>query len=189
VARSVFSRSRTAFLLIDVINPFDFPGGRAFARRAIPSARRIARLRDRAHRAGVPVVYVNDNFGKWRSDFKAIVSACSQPDAPGAAIADLLKPTPDDFFVLKPHLSGFHDTPLDTLLQSGEVKTVVLAGYAADDCVQITAAEAHMRNYRVVVASDCVVSEREPDRRHALAKMRKFFDATVAPSPRVRLKR
>ncbi len=181
--------SRTALLLIDVINPFDFPGGGAFARRAVSSARRIARLRERAHRRGVPVVYVNDNFGKWRSDFKAIVSACSRPGAAGAAVARMLTPTPDDFFVLKPHLSGFHETPLDTLLQSGEVDTVVLTGFAADDCVEITAAEAHMRSYRVVVASDCVASERDGDRRHALSKMKKFFDAQITASPRVRLRR
>ena len=185
----MFPSSRTALLLIDVINPFDFPRGRAFARRALPSARKIGRLRERAHRVGVPVVYVNDNFGKWRSDFKAIVAACSQPDSPGAAIAELLRPGPDDFFVLKPHLSGFHETPLDLLLQTGEVETVVLTGYAADDCVQITAAEAHMRDYRVVVPSDCVASEQDSERRHALAKMKKFFDATVSTSGRIRLRR
>jgi nicotinamidase-related amidase len=189
VVRSVFPSAKTALLLIDVINPFDFPGGRAFARRALPSARKIARLRERAHRARVPVLYVNDNFGRWRSDFKAIVAACSERGAAGAAIAALLKPAPEDFFVLKPHLSGFHETPLDMLLKSGGVKTVVLTGYAADDCVQITAAEAHMRDYRVIVPSDCVASERDGERRHALAKMKKFFDATTAASARIRLRR
>jgi nicotinamidase-related amidase len=189
VARSVFPSASTALLLIDVINPFDFPGGRAFARRALSSARKIARLRERAHGAGVPVVYVNDNFGKWRSDFKAIVSACSAPGARGAVIAELLKPASNDFFVLKPHLSGFHETPLDMLLQSGDVKTVVLTGYAADDCVHITAAEAHMRDYRVVVPSDCVASEQDDERRHALAKMKKFFDANTSTSARIRLRR
>jgi len=116
VASSVFPSARTALLLIDVINLFDFPGGDAFARRWVPAARRIARLRGRAHRSGVPVVYVNDNFGRWRSDFQTLVSVCSEPERPGAAIAELLKPTPQDFFVLKPHLSGFRETPLHMLL-------------------------------------------------------------------------
>ena len=104
-------------------------------------------LRDRAHRAGVPVIYVNDNWGRWRSDFKAIVADCSKADRPGAPIAELLKPTLKDFFVLKPHLSGFHETPLDTLLQTGEVETLIITGFAADNCVLFTAAEAHMRDY------------------------------------------
>ena len=189
MAQSVFPKARTALLLVDVINLFDFPGGASFARRAIRPARNIARLRARAHRAGVPVVYVNDNFGRWRSDFNTLVAACRALGKPGAPIAELLTPTRRDFFVLKPHLSGFHETPLDMLLQSGEVQTVVLAGFAADNCVLFTAAEAHMRDYTVVVPSDCCGSEQDKERRHALGKMRKFFHANTAASPDIRLRR
>ena len=63
--RSHFPNARTALLLVDTINPFDFEGGAAFARRSIPVARAIARLRARATRASVPIIYVNDNLGKW----------------------------------------------------------------------------------------------------------------------------
>ena len=189
MARSVFPKARTALLLVDVINLFDFPGGAAFARRARGAARNIASLRDRAHKAKIPVIYVNDNWGRWRSDFKTIVADCSRPDRPGAPIAVLLTPERRDFFVLKPHLSGFHDTPLDTLLQAGDVRTVVVAGFAADNCVFFTAAEAHMRDYRVVVPSDCCASEQDGERRHVLGKMRKFLHADTSPSRRVRLRR
>ena len=189
MAQSVFPRARTALLLVDVINLFDFPGGEAFARRALRPARHIARLRDRAHGARIPVIHVNDNFGRWRSDFNTLVEACSEAGRPGAPIARLLAPTPSDFFVLKPHLSGFHETPLDMLLQSGDVRTVILTGFAADNCVLFTAAEAHMRDYDVVVPSDCCASEQDKERRHALAKMRKFFHARTAPSRELRLRR
>ncbi|RPI56845.1 MAG: cysteine hydrolase [Acidobacteria bacterium] len=189
MARSVFPKARTALLLVDVINLFDFPAGAAFARRALGPARNIARLRDRAHTAGVPVIYVNDNWGRWRSDFQTIVADCSERHRPGAPIAALLAPTTRDFFVLKPHLSGFHDTPLDTLLQAGEVQRVVIVGFAADNCVFFTAAEAHMRDYLVVVPGDCCASERDSERRHALGKMRKFLHADTSSSRRVRLRR
>ncbi len=189
MARSVFPKARTAILLVDVINLFDFPGGESFARRALRPARHIGRLRERAHRAGVPVIYVNDNWGRWRSDFRTIVADCSRPGRRGAAIAALLKPTPRDFFVLKPHLSGFHETPLDTLLQGGEVDTVVIAGFAADNCVFFTAAEAHMRDYAVVIPSDCCASERDRERVHVLSKMRKFLAADTRPSRGIRLRR
>jgi nicotinamidase-related amidase len=189
MAQSVFPKARTALLLVDVINLFDFPRGAALARRALGPARRILRLRDRAHDGGVPVIYVNDNWGRWRSDFKTIVADCSRPERRGAPIAELLEPTPRDFFVLKPHLSGFHETALDTLLQSGDVQTVVIVGFAADNCVFFTAAEAHMRDYKVVVPSDCCASELDAERRHALAKMRKFLDADTASSRRIRLRR
>ena len=186
---SVFPKARTALLLVDVINLFDFPRGAGLARRALQPARNIRRLRDRAHAGRIPVIYVNDNWGRWRSDFKSIVADCRRPERPGARIAGLLAPTPRDFFVLKPHLSGFHETPLDTLLQSGEVSTVVIAGFAADNCVFFTAAEAHMRDYKVVVPADCCASELDAERRHALAKMRKFLHADTASSRRIRLRR
>jgi len=184
-----FPHAKTALLLIDVINLFDFPGGAKFARRWLPCARRIAQLRERAHRSGIPVVYVNDNFGRWRSDFKTLVAVCSEPDRPGAPIATLLKPTTRDFFVLKPHLSGFHETPLDMLLQSGDVASVVLCGFAADACILFTAGDAHMLNYRVVVPSDCVAAERDVERRHVLARMRKFLEASTPTSSSLRLRR
>ena len=187
--RSVFPKARTAILLVDVINLFDFPGGESFARRSLRAARNIARLRDRAHRAGVPVIYVNDNWGRWRSDFRTIVADCRRPGQRGAAIATLLAPAARDFFVLKPHLSGFHDTPLDTLLQGGDVETVVIVGFAADNCVFFTAAEAHMRDYTVVVPSDCCASERDQERVRVLSKMRKFLAADTRPSGRIRLRR
>jgi nicotinamidase-related amidase len=145
------------------------------------AARRIARLRGRAHRSGVPVVYVNDNFGRWRSDFQTLVSVCSEPERP-ARPSRAPEAHPAGFFVLKPHLSGFRETPLHMLLQSGGVRTVILAGFAADNCVLFTAADAHMMDYRVVVPSDCVASEQDKERRHVLAKMRKFLDANTAPS-------
>jgi nicotinamidase-related amidase len=189
MAQSVFPKARTALLLVDVLNLFDFPRGAALARRALRPARRIRRLRDRAHTSGVPVIYVNDNWGRWRSDFKSIVADCSKPENAGAPIAKLLEPTPRDFFVLKPHLSGFHETPLDTLLQSGEVETVIVVGFAADNCVFFTAAEAHMRDYKVLVPSDCCASEVDKERVHALAKMRKFLHAGTGASHRIRLRR
>jgi len=91
--------------------------------------------------------------------------------------------------VLKPHLSGFHETPLDTLLQSGSVDALVIVGFAADNCVLFTAADAHMRDYTLLVPSDCCASELDIERRHALAKMRKFLDADTGSSRRIRLRR
>jgi nicotinamidase-related amidase len=121
--RARFPKSRTALLLIDTINPFDFDGGRAFARKAIRVARRIAQLRERATRAGIPVIYVNDNLGKWRSDV---------------------------YVVLKSTLSGFYQTPLETMLRLGGVKTLIVTGFAADNCVLFTAADAYMRDFRLL---------------------------------------
>ena len=66
---NVPDESAVALLIIDMINAFDFPGARAMLPRAVAAARAIAALQRRARAARVPVVYVNDNFGRWRSDF------------------------------------------------------------------------------------------------------------------------
>src|SRR6185436_20712440 len=99
--RSRFPQARTALLLIAVINPFDFEGGQAFARKAVRVARAIAVLRDRATAAGIPVIYVNDNFGKWRSEASSLVEFCGRPDMPGSPVVNLLRPRKTDYVVLK----------------------------------------------------------------------------------------
>jgi nicotinamidase-related amidase len=176
-------------LLIDVINPFDFPGGAAFARRAIRVARAIARLRERATKAGLPVLYVNDNLGRWRSDIDALVDLCARPNQPGAPVVELLRPRPIDYVVLKSTLSGFYQTPLEAMLRLGGVRTVVLTGFAADNCVLLTAADAYMRDFRVVVARDCVGAKTPDALGRAFKAMIELFRARVVASTHLRFTR
>jgi nicotinamidase-related amidase len=185
--RSHFPKAHTVLLLVDTINAFDFPGGAAFARKALRVARAIVKLRDRADRAGVPVIYVNDNLGRWRSDIDALIASCCRPEKPGAPIVSLLKPRKTDYVILKATLSGFYDTALDTMLRLGEVRTVILTGFAADNCVLFTAADAYMREYKVIVPRDCVGAKTSEARTHALRAMRELFGANTAPSSRIRL--
>src|SRR5687768_3460230 len=84
-------RSSMAVLILDMISDFEFEDGAAVFRAALPIARRIARLRERAAAAGVPVVYVNDNHGRWRSDFAGLLRHCLQDGVRGAPIARLLE--------------------------------------------------------------------------------------------------
>ena len=84
-------RSPFALLVLDMISDFRFEGGDAIARATLPVARRIARLAERARRARVPVIFVNDNLGRWRSDLPAIVRHCARAGSKGAAILDVLE--------------------------------------------------------------------------------------------------
>src|SRR5689334_53128 len=90
-------KSRVALLLIDVINDLDFPEGNQLLKFALPMAERIATLKKRAKAAGIPPIYVNDNFGRWRSDLHAQVEHCLQADVVGRPIVELLRPEPDDY--------------------------------------------------------------------------------------------
>jgi nicotinamidase-related amidase len=174
--------SEVALLLIDVINDLEFPEGEQLLRYAVPMARQIATLKARAKQAGVAVIYVNDNFGRWRSNFNAQVEHCLQDEVRGKPIAELLKPDADDYFVLKPKQSGFFSTTLDTLLKYLGVRTVVLSGVATNNCVLFTAHDAYMRDFHLVVPCDCVASNTEEESRYALEQMRHVLKADTRPS-------
>ena len=176
-------KSDVALLLIDVINDLEFPEGDQLLRHAIPMAHRIAALKRRARQEGVQVVYVNDNFGRWRSDFNAQVQHCLRDGVRGKPVVELLRPGEDDYFVLKPKHSGFFSTSLDTLLEYLGAKAVVLTGMAANICVLFTANDAYMRDLHLAVPSDCVASNTEEENRYALDQMRKVLKADTRPSP------
>src|SRR4030095_5271417 len=121
-------------------------------------APRLARLAERAREARVPVLYVNDNFGRWQSDWRKVIRHCLAPEAPGRRIVELLQPREQDYFVLKPKHSGFFSTTLDLLLVDIGVETVLLGGVATDICILFTANDAYMRDYDVIVPRDCVAA-------------------------------
>lgn len=175
-------KCRTALLLIDVVNTMSFDGSEALVRLSVPVARRLATLKKRARRLGIPTVYVNDNFGRWRSDFRSIVKFCLRPKSPGRQIAARLRPDPHDYFVLKPKHSGFHATPLEILLQHLGARTLILGGVAANICVLFTANDAYMRDYEIYVPADCVASNSERETKDALRQMKRFLKADVRRS-------
>lgn len=174
-----------ALLLIDVINDLDFPEAEQLLKQALPMARQIAALKARAKSAGVPVIYANDNFGRWRSDFRAQVEHCLRPQSRGREIARLLQPAEDDYFVLKPKQSGFYSTTLDLLLRYLQVGTVVLTGLAGNLCVLFTAHDAYLRDLHIVVPEDCVASNTVDENRQALHQIRTALKGDTRPSAEI----
>ena len=175
-------KSDVALLLIDVINDLEFPEGDQLLRHALPMARLIAALKRRAKQEGIPVIYANANFGRWRSDFNAQVEHCLKDGVRGRPLVELLRPDADDYFVLKPKHSGFFSTTLDILLEYLGVQAVVLTGMAANICVLFTANDAYMRDLHLAVPSDCVASNTEEETRYALDQMQKVLKANIRAS-------
>lgn len=180
-------KSEVALVLIDVINDLEFEGGEELLRTALPAAKQIARLKERAHQAGVPVIYVNDNFGRWRSDFKRIVTHCLRESVRGRAIAELLQPDDDDYFVLKPKHSGFFSTTLELLLEYLGAHRLVLAGFAGNNCVLFTANDAYMRDYDLIIPADCTASINPAENEYALRQMQQVLKADTRPSTEIDL--
>jgi nicotinamidase-related amidase len=177
--------SEVAIVLIDVINDLEFPEGNQLLETALPAARNIARLKERAREAKVPIIYVNDNFGRWRSDFKKIVDRCLHSDVRGRPIAELLVPDEDDYFVLKPKHSGFFSTTLDPLLEYLGVRTLIVAGFAGNNCVLFTANDAYMRDYQLIIPADCTASNTPEDNENALQQMQHVLKADIKPSTEI----
>jgi nicotinamidase-related amidase len=181
-------KHKFALLLIDVINDFDFPEGDQLLKHARLMARILLRLKGRAQKAGVPVIYVNDNFGRWKSDFRRIVDYCAGHGR-GRDIVQLLRPKENDYFVLKPKHSGFFSTTLETLLRYLETQTLILTGIAGNFCVLFTANDAYMRDFGLFVPSDCTVSNTKKENDSALGLMRKFLKADTRSSSEIVLRR
>ena len=173
-------KSKTALLLIDVINDFDFEQGQQLFQLALPVGKNIAALKQRARDAGIPSIYVNDNFGRWQSDLNKIVDHCLN-DGKGKSFVEIVVPADDDYFVLKPKNSGFYSTTLDLLLSHLGATNLILTGIAGNNCVFFTANDAYMRDYKIFVPRDCTVSNTEEENEHALKQIESVLKADIRP--------
>jgi nicotinamidase-related amidase len=175
-------KSKRVLLLIDFINPLDFPGAEKLAPGALRAARATHRLRERLEREKVAVVYSNDNYGVWQSDFHSLVTQCAGNEGPSGEIARLLAPRASDITLLKPRHSAFFGSPLELLLDQMGAQELILTGVACDICVQMTAADAFLRNYKVWVPADCTAAETAPAKKQALEYMKNILKCDVRAS-------
>ena len=171
-----------ALLLIDFINDFEFEDGKALFQHALPAAERTAALKHQVQKAGIPVIYVNDNFGKWRSNFSKLITHCLEDNVRGKPIVELLRPTEDNYFVLKPKQSGFYASTLDILLDYLQVETLIITGVAGNICVLFTAHDAYMRDLHLIIPADCIASRTIRENTAALKHMKSVLKADIRPS-------
>ncbi|MDO6658685.1 cysteine hydrolase family protein [Anaerobacillus sp. 1_MG-2023] len=169
-----------ALLLIDVINTMDFEDAELLARYTEKTADNIQSLKKEAKAKGMPVIYVNDNYGLWQSDFKKVINYAAE--ANGQHLVDRLEPEDDDYTVVKPKHSGFFSTPLSTLLKFLNVNTLILTGFAGNICVLFTANDAYMREYDLYIPSDCCASNVKEDNDYALRLMEGNLKASTQAS-------
>jgi nicotinamidase-related amidase len=170
---------KTALLIIDVINDLEFPGGEKVLPWAERMAAKLKPVMARARKAGVPVIYANDNFGNWRSNFKEVVKHCTRRGARGREVTRKLVPRKDDYFILKPKHSAFFASSLVPLLEYLKVEKLVMAGMATNLCVLFSAHDAHMHEYEITVLSDCCAAESDADHDVSLEQLKRFLGVRV----------
>jgi nicotinamidase-related amidase len=177
-------RSRRVLLLIDFINPFGFPGADKLAAPAVEAARLTAVLKERLTREGVVTIYANDNYGVWQSDFHTLVATCLGMDGPAGDVARLLYPQAEDLTILKPRHSAFFASPLELLLAEMQARELVICGLATDICVQLTAMDAFLREFKAWVPADCTAAESAQAKAASLAYMSSILKCDTSPSAR-----
>jgi nicotinamidase-related amidase len=174
--------TETALLLIDVISDFEFEDGEKLFEYALPMAKKLAAFKKRAVKAGIPVIYVNDNFGQWQEDFQEQVKYCLKKSVRGHKIVELLKPDNKDYYALKPRHSAFYQTVLEHLLSNLQIKTLILTGVATDICILFTANDAFMRQLKIIIPRDCVAAVNPQNSEAALDYMKRVLEAEIIDS-------
>ncbi|WP_101846194.1 isochorismatase family cysteine hydrolase [Halobacillus sp. Marseille-P3879] len=179
--------NNTALLIIDIINKMDFEGGEDLLKHSKKIVPSINQLRQQAKQNGMPVIYVNDNFGLWQDNADEIIEECMK--GPGKSIVKEVLPEEDDYFIIKPKHSGFFGTQLSILLEQLQIKNLVLTGVAGDICVLFTANDAYMRDYNLWIPKDTTASELVEDNNNALQIMKRSLFANIESTAETSLER
>ncbi|TDL30930.1 cysteine hydrolase [Jeotgalibacillus sp. S-D1] len=181
------SHPKTAMLIIDMMNKMDFDGGEDLLTNTLPMVDRLVALKNRVKEAGIPVIYVNDNFGQWQDNAENIIEECRKK--PGKEVIEKILPDEDDYFIIKPKHSGFFGTQLDILLHQLGIDNLILTGIAGNICVLFTANDAYMREYKLYVPKDCMASEKDSDNDNAIQIIKRSLMADTTPAAELDLKK
>jgi len=174
-----------ALTLIDVLTTFQFPDRDAILKGALKMRDALVKLKARARKIGIPVLYVNDNFGDWRSEKEVLIGRCLE--AKGAQFVRPLLPDSEDYFVLKPMHSAFYMTPLEVLLLHLQVETLILTGLTSTSCITVTAHDANMRGFDIYIPPDCSSARNAEEHTQALAQLEAMAGADLRRSTSLKL--
>lgn len=171
---------RTAIIVIDMQNDFCHPDGwLASIGVDITAARTpiapLQALLPRLRALDVPVIWLNWGNRPDQMNLSPSVLHVYKPDGTGtglgdplangapvlqegswaAAVVDELDIADADVRVSKYRMSGFWDTPLDSILRNLRIDTVLFAGVNVDQCVLATLMDANCLGYDCVLLTDC----------------------------------
>ncbi|MBN6890024.1 nicotinamidase-related amidase [Cytobacillus horneckiae] len=169
--------SGIAFIIIDMINDFQFKHGEVLAQKALQITGPINQIKEQFKKHHLPIIYVNDHYQLWQANLNKIIDYCHNPIS--QPVIDAIRPSPDDYFLIKPKHSAFYGTALNTLLHQLQVQTLVISGIAGNICVLFSANDAYMRDYKLHIPGNCTASNNDHDNNNALKMMEEVLKADI----------
>jgi ureidoacrylate peracid hydrolase len=176
---------RSALVVIDMQNAFVAPGAPV----EVPAARAIVapinRLAAGLRRRGVPVIWVmhENREGDWPGFFEAFIAPGKRQQAAAALsvgselqkLYPALEAKPGDLRLPKSRYSGFIRNDLEKKLRDLGIDTLLLAGTKTNVCVECTARDAMMLDFKVVLLSDCTAALSDDEQRATLENVIQQF--------------
>ncbi len=160
---------RTALVIVDMQNCFvaDSP---IAAPLGTEVAGRLNRLAAACRPAGIPVIWTRhvvrpdgSNTGLLGQVIPPVAAGIINDDAPTAALHPLMDVRPGDVVLGKPRFGSFYGTDLELILRSRGIDTIIVGGISTNVCVDTTAREAAVREFRVLFLSDGTANFDLPD--------------------------
>jgi ureidoacrylate peracid hydrolase len=128
----------------------------------------------------LPIIHIGTTHSKWtdspswrarsKSRFNIDNEVFLKPGSWGAKFYRIV-PQPDEYVMMKHRYSAFVNTDLDLALRSISIRTLIMAGFASNVCVQNTALSGYMNDYYIVVLEDCTATFSTEDHEIAMSYM------------------
>lgn len=166
---------KTAILMIDLINDFQFEEGDLLLKHSRQIIPNLKKLKEYANKHHYPIIYVNDHYETWSTNFREIAETCRT--AENEDIIQQGLPEKEDYFIMKPQMSAFFRTPLGSLLEELQIEHLIMAGIAGNICILFSANDAHMRGYTLHIPENCIASNTKRHNEEAIQLMRQVFNA------------
>ena len=171
--------SKTALIVVDMVNAYDHPDAETLTRsveQVVPTIEELIGDSDLT-------IYVNDNFGHWHSNRDDLIK--NALDGEYGRLVEPIQPDDDAIFVVKARHSIFYETPLGYLLRQEGIDEIVLTGQATEQCVLYSALDAHIRHIPVIVPREAVAHIHADLAEAALGMMEVNMEADVVDAAEV----
>ncbi len=146
--------SATALIVIDMLNHYEHEDAEALRRSVHKALPAIGDLVQRARRAEVPIIYVNDNHGDWSAGRPELCQRALE--GPDPSLVEPILPGEEVAFLVKARHSIFYETQLDYMLRQQDIERLILSGQVTEQCILYSALDAYVRHYSIVIPRDAV---------------------------------